>query len=120
MCFHEGQHISERTLLHDGVGIQQQHVFALCLADGKIISPCKTLVLLILHQFHPGVIALHHLHAVVRRVIVHHKHLTLDTLEGSLYALQTLLQIAAYIIADNHHAQLHALSSSVVSAIQRD
>ena len=37
-----------------------------------------------------------------------------------LYALQTLLQIAAYIIADNHHAQLHALSSSVVSAIQRD
>ena len=50
-------------------------------------------------------------------MIIHDKHLTLDSLQGFLYALQTLLQISTHIIADNDDTQFHA--SSEVSAKQR-
>ena len=103
------------VLSHHRIRIQQQHIFSLRLTDGLIIGFGKSEVLLIFYQSDPRILFTHGHYTIIVGVVIHHKNLTLDSFKGFLYALQTLFQIAAHIIADDDNTQFHAS----VSASQR-
>ena len=117
MFLHKAKHLTECILLHNGIRIEQQHIFTTGFTNGNIVSSREAHILLIHYQTDPRIIRSYSFHTIIVRAIVNDKHLALDTLKGLFHTLKTLLQIVSYVIADNDDTQFH--SSDAVSARQR-
>ena len=55
------------------------------------------------------------IYCTVRRIVVHDKHLTIDSFEGFADTLQTLIQQLADIIADNDYADFLGHTNGIQS-----
>ena len=104
MFVHKLQTAFDRRLIDDSIGIQQQHIFRICLADGLVVGTGKAHILLVGHEMHLRMLRLQRRHRSVRRVVVHHEDVALDSLKGPFHAHQTLVQQLADVVADNDYA----------------
>ena len=100
MSLHELQHFVERFLCNNRIGIEQQHILALALANTHVVGAGKTQVVATLDNAHSGIMLTDICHSIVLRLIVNHHDFRVNALHRLLYALQTLVNILPDIIAD--------------------
>ncbi len=101
VVIHERDHLRKRIILNDCIRIQQQDVGTLRQVDGLVVCRRESRVVLVRDQPHPWETLLHHLATGVNRIVVHHEHLSIDSLHGTLNRMQALFEKVPDIIADD-------------------
>ena len=97
------QRAADGFLVDHRVGVEQQDILRLRLADGLVVGTGKTHILAVGHEMHLRIARLQGLHGAVAGAVVNHEHLAVDTFEGFTDALQALIQQAADIVADDDY-----------------
>ena len=101
MGIHKADARTEGGLCHDGIGIEQQHVFALSLTDGDVVGAREAEIVVVGNQTDPKVMRADIVDGIIRRGIVDDKHLdAVDTFRRLLYAVEALRHERPHIIAD--------------------
>ena len=104
MLVHKVETALDGRLVNYGIRIKQQHVFGLRLANGLIVGTRKTHIILIGYEAHLRMFGAQRLNSSITRIVVDNINVANNTLKGTLYTLQTLVQQLADIIADDDYA----------------
>ena len=115
MTVHESDGRLNDRFAYDRVRIQQQHIFALALAEGNVVATCETQVMRTGDDMDSRETAAEICHRSVMRMVVNHKHFGLHAFQSTEQTLQTLPKIILDIVVYDDNTQLHLSSSSGLS-----
>ena len=109
---HIGQCLYQEILLHYGVGVQEQDVFAPGYFYALVVGTGETLIIFIFYKYSGGELFPNHGAAGIGAVIIHHYHLGSYPVGGTHHSMQAYLQEVLYIIVNDNNRYFHQLSRS--------
>ena len=106
---HESQAFTEGIVFDHRVGIEQQNILACRDTDSLVVGLCEADIVFICYDFHFGELRREHLQRAIDRVIVDHKHLTINALHGAAHRVEALFEEMLYVVVDYDDRQFHIL-----------
>ena len=114
MRIHKLHTLLQGILTHYSIGVEQEHILPFRLTYGLIIGTSKSHVLLVFDERHLRKAFAQILHRAVRRQVVHHEHLHLQSLRCTTHRLEALLQVKLDVVVDDDDRQSHRSGKSKV------
>ena len=97
---HETDALLERVFLHEGIRVEQQHIFAGGDADSLVVGSRESHIILILNKVYLRELGLHHCHGIIHRMVIDHINLPLDTAHSLQRRRERLLQKRRNVVID--------------------
>ena len=93
--------VLQRVFAHERVGVQEQDVLSFRKAYGLVVGPREAYVLLVLQEMDAGEALAQVGDGVVCAGVVHDPDVCLHVADGPEDAVQALLEVVAYVVADD-------------------
>ncbi len=97
---HETDALLECVFLHEGIRIEQQHIFAGGDADSLVVGSRESHIILILNKVYLRKLGLHHRHGIIHRMVIDHINLPLNTAHSLHRRRERLLQKRRNVVID--------------------